>query len=165
MYKAFVFVVTTWLVTAVASQTTISAEPALPPAQFEATDWPWWRGPDRNGIAAADQTPPLKWSQTENVLWKAHVPGRGHGSVTVVGDQTFLATADEQADKQLVLCFDRNTGKELWRTVVHDGGIERKGNAKASQASTTIACDGERLFVNFLNKGAAYTTALSRGGE
>ncbi|HUG70418.1 MAG TPA: PQQ-binding-like beta-propeller repeat protein [Pirellulaceae bacterium] len=140
-------------------------EPSPSPLRFESTDWPWWRGPERNGIAAADQNPPLKWSRTENVLWKAPVPGRGHGSVTVVGDQAFLATADEQADKQLVLCFDRNTGKQLWQTVVHDGGIEREGNIKASQASSTLACDGERLFINFLNKGAVYTTALSRGGE
>lgn len=93
------------------------------------------------------------------------IPGRGHGSVTVVGDQVYLATADEQADQQIVLCLDRNTGKEVWQTIVHDGGIERKGNKKASQASTTIACDGERLFVNFLNRGAVYTTALSRDGE
>jgi outer membrane protein assembly factor BamB len=165
MYKALHHVVAALLVTSAVSQSAITAEPALSPVRFGSTDWPWWRGPDRNGIAAADQTPPLTWSQTENVLWKAPVPGRGHGSVTVVGDQVFLATADEQADKQIVLCFDRNTGKELWQTVVHDGGIERKGNKKASQASGTLACDGERLFINFLNNGAAYTTALSRGGE
>jgi outer membrane protein assembly factor BamB len=85
--------------------------------------------------------------------------------VTVVGEQVFLAAADEQADQQSVLCFDRQTGKQLWQTFVHDGGLERKSNKKASQASTTIACDGERLFVNFLNRGAVYTTALSRGGE
>ncbi|MBI2477314.1 MAG: PQQ-binding-like beta-propeller repeat protein [Planctomycetia bacterium] len=165
MHKAFFYVVATWLVSGAVASMVLAVNPEPGPVQFESTDWPWWRGPERNGVAAADQAPPRKWSQTENVLWKAPIPGRGHGSGTVVGDQAFLATADEQADKQLVLCFDRNTGKQLWQTVVHDGGIERKGNAKASQASTTIACDGERLFVNFLNNGAAYTTALSRGGE
>ena len=164
MSKALHTVVVAWFVMATASQL-LSAPPQPSPIQFEATDWPWWRGPQRNGIASADQDPPLQWSQTENVLWKAPVTGRGHGSVTVVGDQVFLATADEVADKQLVLCFDRNTGKKSWETLVHDGGIERKGNKKASQASGTIACDGERLFINFLNRGAAYTTALSRGGE
>ncbi|MEO1527922.1 MAG: PQQ-binding-like beta-propeller repeat protein [Planctomycetota bacterium] len=40
-----------------------------------------------------------------------------------------------------------------------------KKNEKASQASSTLACDGERLFVNFLNDGAVYTTALDRSGE
>ncbi|MCA9124329.1 MAG: PQQ-binding-like beta-propeller repeat protein [Planctomycetaceae bacterium] len=165
MYKALLFAVATCVVVGQVTADSPAAEPSLAPTKFASSDWPWWRGPARNGIAAADQTPPLKWSRTENVLWKAPIPGRGHGSVTVVGDQVYLATADEQADQQIVLCLDRNTGKEVWQTIVHDGGIERKGNKKASQASTTIACDGERLFVNFLNRGAVYTTALSRDGE
>jgi hypothetical protein len=165
MYKAFHCLVAAWLVSAVIASVLLAAEPTPSPIRFESTDWPWWRGPERNGIAAADQDPPLTWSSTENVLWQVPVPGRGHGSVTVVGDQVFLATADEQADNQSVLCVDRNTGKQLWQTVVHDGGMERKSNKKASQASSTIACDGERLFINFLNSGAVYATALSRGGE
>ncbi|MDA1055823.1 MAG: PQQ-binding-like beta-propeller repeat protein [Planctomycetota bacterium] len=165
MYRYLQLVAVVGLVTG-ALASNLPADEATPsPIRIESTDWPWWRGPDRNGIAVADQNPPVKWSRTENVLWKAPVPGRGHGSVTVVGDQTFLATADEQADQQIVLCYDRNTGKQIWQTVVHDGGIERKGNKKASQASSTIACDGERLFISFLNRGAVYTTALSRGGE
>jgi outer membrane protein assembly factor BamB len=131
---------------------------------FAPTDWPWWRGPDRNGIAAA-QKPPLKWSETENVLWKSPVPGRGHGSPTVVGDQVFLATAEHDREVQSVLCFHRQTGKRLWQTEVHRGGFEKKGNAKSSLASSTVACDGRRLFINFLHAGAVWTTALDRDGR
>ncbi|APZ96907.1 PQQ-binding-like beta-propeller repeat protein [Fuerstiella marisgermanici] len=130
-----------------------------------AQDWPWWRGPHRNGIASSDQHPPLKWSETENVLWKVAVPGRGHGSATVVGDQVFLASADHETEQQAVHCYDRQTGEELWKTVVHKGGFTKKGNEKASLASTTVACDGENLFVNFLNDGAVYTTSLDRNGK
>src|SRR6185436_5860344 len=43
-------------------------------------DWPWWRGPSRNGIAASTATPPTKWSNTQNVVWKTPVRGRGHSS-------------------------------------------------------------------------------------
>jgi outer membrane protein assembly factor BamB len=128
------------------------------------SDWPWWRGPTRNGIAAK-QNPPLKWSDSENVLWKYPIPGRGHGSPTVVGDQVFLATADHENEIESVHCIDRRTGKRLWETVVHRGGFEKKGNAKSSLASSTVACDGERLFINFLHDGAIYTTALSRDGK
>lgn len=130
-----------------------------------ATDWPWWRGPSRNGIADASQKPPLKWSASENVLWQTPIPGRGHGSPTVVGDQVFLATADPDNETQAVLCYHRQTGKELWRTEVHRGGFEKKGNGKSSLASATVACDGQRVFCNFLNQGAVYTTALSRDGQ
>jgi len=132
---------------------------------YAAADWPWWRGPNRNGVADASQKPPLKWSETENVLWKSPVPGRGHGSPTVVGDQVFLATADHQEEIQSVLCYHRQTGERLWQTPVQRGGFEKKGNAKSSLASSTPACDGQRLFINFLHEGAIYTTALSREGK
>lgn len=135
------------------------------PVSVSERDWPWWRGPNRDGIASADQKPPLQWSASKNILWKAPVPGRGHGSPTVVDEQVLLATADEQREIQSVLCFDRQSGKVVWSTEIHRGGLEKKSNKKASQASSTIACDGERLYINFLNKDAVHTTALSRDGK
>ncbi|MBL8795828.1 MAG: PQQ-binding-like beta-propeller repeat protein [Planctomycetia bacterium] len=129
------------------------------------TDWPWWRGPDRNGIAHAQQQPPLQWSATENVVWQSLVPGRGHGSPTVVGDRVFLATADDKQEIQSVLCYQRQSGKLLWQTEVHRGGLEKNGHAKHSHASSTLAGDGSAVFVNFLNRGAIYTTALSIEGK
>lgn len=140
-------------------------ETADVPIDVAATDWPWWRGPDRNGIAATGQNPPKQWSAAKNVRWKSPVPGRGHGSPTVVGDRVFLAAANEERGVQSVLCFDRDTGEQLWETVVHKGGLTTKGNKKSTQASCTPACDGTQLFINFLNSDAVYTTALSVGGE
>ena len=143
--------------------TATADEPKNP--TFGSTDWPWWRGPNRDGIAAADQKPPMKWSETENILWKIRVPGRGHGAPIVVRDRVFLTAAN---DSQWLLCFDRKTGKELWRHEAHRGGVVPKGtpnNAKASYASCTPACDGERVIVNFLNAGAVYATAVDLKGQ
>jgi len=134
----------------------------------DSADWPWWRGPTRNGVAAANQSPPLEWDEEKNVLWKIPIPGRGHASPTVVGDRIFMTIADDDRQIQAVHCYDRETGKELWQTIVHEGGFEftdRKPNSKGSMASSTIACDGERLFVNFLNHETVVTTALSIDGE
>lgn len=128
-------------------------------------DWPAWRGPTSDGVAAAGQHPPTEWSETENVVWSSPVPGRGHGSPTVVGDQVFLATADEEGETQSVLCYDRPTGELRWRRDVHQGGFPTKLNRKASHASSTPACDGRRLFVNFVSHDAAFTTALDLDGE
>ncbi len=116
-------------------------------------------------MADPDQKIPLKWSKDENVIWKTPIPGRGHGSPIVVGDRVLLQTAQTEPDQQSVLCFDRGTGKELWRKVVHSGGLVKKGNAKSSLASSTPCWDGERIFVNFLNKEAIYTTALDLDGK
>ena len=129
-----------------------------------ANDWAWWRGPTGDGHAAAGQKLPTAWSTTKNVIWKAPIPGRGHGSATVVGDHVYLITCEQKKQTQSVLCFDRKTGKQIWKTDVHTGGL-MKVNKKASMANSTIACDGHRLFVNFANANAAWTTALSLKGK
>lgn len=130
-----------------------------------AADWPAWRGPTMDGHAAAGQKPPLKWSENDGVLWKTPVRGRGHGSPTVVGGHVYLATADVETEEQLVLCHDRATGKKLWETVVHRENLNTKGHRISSQASSDVVSDGERLYVNFLNHGAIYTTALDASGK
>lgn len=135
------------------------------PIDVSDADWPWWRGPNRNGIADTNQSPPLEWSEDKNILWEAPVPGRGHSSPIVVGNRVYLTTADSKVDVQSVFCFDHETGKVVWKTDVHKGGISKKGNKRASQASSSVACDGRRLFVNFLNKGAIVTTALDMSGN
>ena len=38
-------------------------------------NWLQWRGPYNTGMAATDA--PLEFSATENVVWKAEIPGRG----------------------------------------------------------------------------------------
>jgi outer membrane protein assembly factor BamB len=127
-------------------------------------DWPWWRGPMRNGTADADQSPPVTFSETENVRWKAEIPGRGYGSPTVVGDRVFLATSDETTGSQSMICVDRRSGKLLWQTLVHPDGGMRK-NSKSTAASSTPACDGPRVFINFPNSDSLVTSALDLDGK
>jgi len=143
----------------------ISAPTTTDPITFGPNDWPWWRGPNRDGIAVGEQDPPLTWSDTENIIWKTPITGRSHGAASVVGERIFLAVADPATEKQSVLCLDRATGKPLWETVLHEGGFDKKGNQKSSHASCTPACDGTRVFVNFLHDGAVTGYALSLTGE
>lgn len=137
----------------------------LNPIKFEKMDWPWWRGPERNGHAAADQTPPLSWDEEKNVVWKAPVPGRGHGSPIVVSNQVILATAAVDTHVQSVISYNRSNGEQFWKTDLHTSAPPKKMNKKATMASSSPACDGERIFINFLHDGAVYTTALSLDGN
>jgi outer membrane protein assembly factor BamB len=57
-----------------------------------AADWPQWRGPNATG-AVADASPPLKWSETQNVKWKVKIPGSGSATPIVLGDKIFVITA------------------------------------------------------------------------
>jgi len=128
-------------------------------------DWPWWRGPNFNGVAEAGQEVPIEWSDTKNVVWKAAVPGRGHSTPIVVGNRVFLQTADESNRSQSVLCYDRRTGKRLWSKELNRGNLQKKINPKNSYATSTIACDRGRLFVLFGNNDSVEATALDLEGK
>jgi outer membrane protein assembly factor BamB len=128
------------------------------------SDWPWWRGPTRNGFA--DDTPvPTKISETENVLWKVPVPGRGHSSPTVVGNQVYLTTADTERQIHSVLAFDRTSGKSLWQVEVSTGAFPEHNHAKNTEATPTVACDGERLFATFYHHDKVEAIALDLKGK
>jgi outer membrane protein assembly factor BamB len=129
------------------------------------SDWPAWRGPTRDGIAAPGQNPLVHWGENEGVLWKVAIPGRGHGSPSVVGERIYLATADPKKGSQSVLCLDRKNGKEIWATEVHGGNADPGHHGNSSAASSTVAWDGGQLFINFLNDGAVYTSALDEDGK
>ncbi len=128
-------------------------------------DWPWWRGPNRNGIADEGPSPPVTWSDTKNVIWKIEVPGRGHSSPTIVADRIYLATTDERQQIQAVLAFNRSNGSPLWKTDVNRGGFPRQIHRKNTHATCTVACDGERLFVAFFNNRGIQATALDLHGK
>jgi outer membrane protein assembly factor BamB len=148
-----------WVIAA--TDAAIAASLTVDPAK----DWPEWRGPTRDGIAAPQQAPPVEWNETNNVLWKAQIPGAGHGSPTVVGERVYLATAEPAKPSQSVLCFERATGKLVWQSKVHGGQPDAGKQSNSSAASSTVAGDGRRLFINFLNQGAVHTTALDLDGN
>lgn len=134
-------------------------------ATVAATDWPWWRGPNFNGVAAEGQTVPVTWSESKNVVWRADVPGRGHSSPTIVGNRIFLSTADKSQETQSVLAFNRETGEQIWKTDINQGGLPRSIHPKNTHATPTVASDGERLFVSFFNNASIQVTALDLDGK
>lgn len=128
-------------------------------------DWPGWRGPTRDGRADEGENPPVRWSETENVVWRVPVPGRGHSSPTLAGPWIFLSTADDAAGEQRVLCFERASGKLRWNTVVHRGKLDDTLSRQSSHASPTVAWDGTRAFVSFFIDGTVFTSALDAEGR
>lgn len=145
--------------------TTLAETPVSQLPSGQSTDWPGWRGPSLNGHAAANQSPPTKWGDDRSLVWKTPIPGKGHGSPIVVGDSVYLATSIDAEETRWLLCFDRITGIRKWGTIVHKGQATPPRNKKGTQASSTPACDGERLYMNFLNDDAMFTSALSLKGK
>ena len=132
-----------------------------PSVEVRAEDWPWWRGPTFNG-KSVEQEVPLKWDENTNVVWKSPVPGRGHSTPAVWGERLFLSTAEN--DSQSLLCYDRRTGAPLWSQPIHTGNFQHT-HRKNSQASATPACDGQRVYVPFVNGEGVVLSATDLGGK
>jgi outer membrane protein assembly factor BamB len=111
--------------------------------------WPQFRGPNSTGLG--DGKPPVKFSPNENVSWKSAI-GPGLSSPIIWEGRLFLTEVD-RANKQLAtVCFDRRTGKILWRRTVAPAQIE-KVHEISSPAGSTPATDGERVYVYFGSYG------------
>ncbi len=141
-------------------------------------EWPQFRGPDGQGHSSATGLP-LHWSETENITWKTALPGEGHSSPVISGDQVWVTTAitlpltPEEEKARLAELKDRDQLKvagELTLQAVQlnrqTGAIERTvdlfkvsapqpKHALNSYASPTPVIVGNNLYCHF----GAYGTA------
>lgn len=109
----------------------------------QGADWPNWRGPGLDGVAAGSGYP-TAWSADRNVAWRVPLPGAGASTPAVWGDRVVLTLAIDGEDT--VLCLDR-AGRELWRRAL---GAERAGkHAKATGSNPSPVTDGKHVWVYF----------------
>jgi outer membrane protein assembly factor BamB len=79
--------------------------------QLEPEDWPGFRGPNRDGVRTGVQLD-LDWTaHPPRELWRKRV-GPGWSSFAVVGHRAY--TQEQRGKNEVVVCYDANTGDELW---------------------------------------------------
>ena len=136
-------------------------------------NWPHWRGPNATGVAPKAD-PPITWDAKTNIKWKAPLPGRGSATPIIWGDHVFIVTAiktDRAVDPKdlpkvdptlkvkttapnvyyqfVVLCFDRKTGKQLWKHQAAERVPHEGHHASHSYAAGSPTTDGKFLYVSF----------------
>ena len=59
----------------------------------------------------AERQLPLTWGATENIRWKADLPGRGLSNPVIAGGRIFVTASSGWDQKRLhVLCFEEGSG-------------------------------------------------------
>lgn len=141
-------------------------------ASGETINWPQLRGTHCDGLAVG-ATLPDTWSTTENVVWKADIPGWGWSSPVIWGNKIFVTSAvSEQPREKLVIggypggrvqptdvhrfvtcCLDFDTGKIVWQREAHQGVPPAERHPKNSYANATPITDGQRVYAYIENIG------------
>ena len=127
-------------------------------------NWPAWRGPLATGVAPLAD-PPVEFSETKNLKWKVKLPGSGASTPIVWEQKVFILTAiptGKKADAApdaleihqfVVLCYDRATGRELWRQVAQERAPYADHHKDHGYASASPVTDGELLIAHFGSYG------------
>jgi outer membrane protein assembly factor BamB len=125
---------------------------AVPAGEFK-ENWPRFRGPGGMGIVPGGDWP-TAWNGAngEGIVWKAEVPSSGKSSPVIWGDRIFLTGSDGKS--QDVMCFDRTTGKLLWRKSAEAAREEKEDepldvSGDTGYAAPTPATDGTRIYAFF----------------
>ncbi len=157
-----------------------------------ADDWPHWRGPSSNGIAAVSALP-AAWSAKENVAWQSPLEGAGVSSPIVFGNRVFVTsqagdgrrragnhpTLTQGGDPRsagetslnkraraevafIVEAFDRTSGKRMWIHETTPEGDLPPVHDKHKLASASPVTDGERVYAWF---GTGQLVALDINGK
>lgn len=116
--------------------------------QAAAKDWPTFRGTDRTAVAP-DTDLLESWPEGgPKLVWKASGAGRGYASPAIADDRLYtlgdgLSTAPD-ADEYLT-CYDRETGKQLWKTKTGQPWNEGQESWQSSRSTPTV--DGDTVYV------------------
>jgi outer membrane protein assembly factor BamB len=84
----------------------------LAPEKRSGNDWPQWRGLGRDGLSAETGLLTLWPEGGPRKLWEQPTGG-GFSSVAVARGRVFSMFQDQ--DQEAVVCWDAETGRELWR--------------------------------------------------
>lgn len=117
--------------------------------QSRSTDWPQWRGLNRDGAAAAFPEPQA-WPAQLTQKWKVDV-GLGYSAPITVGNRVYAFSRQEP--NEVMTALDADTGKQLWQT-------SYPAPFKPNPAATKQHGTGPKSTPTFAN-GKLYTLGMS----
>ncbi|NQT13669.1 MAG: PQQ-like beta-propeller repeat protein [Planctomycetes bacterium] len=92
--------------------------------------WPWFRGPERDGICRESVPLARKWPEGgPEVLWTVEM-GPGHAGAAVWSGRVYVLDYDTEARADTMRCLSLDDGREIWRNgypvvIENDHGMSR----------------------------------------
>ncbi len=115
---------------------------------LKASEWSRFRGPNGSGVAHTAGLP-VAFGDGLNMAWK--VPAAtGKSSPVLTKDRIFLT--GHHGDDRLVLAFDPETGKPLWRRSIEKDRGEFRNDLNDHAAPSPVS-DGENVYAFFSEVG------------
>jgi len=136
------------------------SETAISPAASNSvpsgpSDWPQWRGPERNGVSK-DTGLIKQWpSSGPQRAWSISSLGEGYGSLAIKGDRIFVQGS--RGNSSVVFCLNRADGKTVWSAAVGPKVNKDVGNGPRS----TPTVDNDRVYALTENGDLACLSALN----
>jgi len=142
--------------------TTLAAVCGLAPAiaQRPSSDWPQWRGSNRDG--AATFAPPATWPERLNQKWKVEV-GIGYAAPITVGDRVFAFS--RQNEDEVMRALDAATGKTIWEAKYHAAykpNPAATGKHGTGPKSTPTFADGRLYSLGMVGVVTAFDAASGK---
>jgi len=108
------------------------------------SDWPQWRGPERNGISR-DSGLLKQWpAEGPKLLWQLNDIGDGYSTPAVVGTRIYLMS-NRGMDNEFVQALSTEDGKPIWTTRVGNVGNPNQ-NPPYAKARSTPTVDGNFIY-------------------
>ncbi len=126
-----------------------------------AQEWTRFRGPNGTGVSSC-KTIPTKITGAD-INWKIELPGTGHSSPVLWGEQIFLTSTGDKAGGISVLCLHARDGRLLWQREFSLTPFTR--HEFNSFASSTPAVDAERVYVLWNEPEHYMLSALDHQGK
>ncbi|HKA20128.1 MAG TPA: PQQ-binding-like beta-propeller repeat protein [Blastocatellia bacterium] len=110
----------------------------------QTSDWPQWRGPQRNGISL--ETGLLKqWpAEGPKLIWQVNDIGDGFSTPAVVGTRIYLMS-NRGMENEFVQALSTQDGKPIWTTRVGNVG-NPKQDPPYPKARSTPTVDGDSIY-------------------
>ncbi|MCB1124749.1 MAG: PQQ-binding-like beta-propeller repeat protein, partial [Verrucomicrobiae bacterium] len=105
---------------------------------------------------------PVTWTE-KDYHWKKMLPGKGHSSPMVWMDNLYLTCSDGENPGNLLLCFDKTTGKEKWRMLFESQ--TRQLHRLNTFASSTPAVDPYHVYMAWSDNDHFRIAAISHNGK